>query len=105
MEFGKKPEIFFQPVLLLLLLSMVQTLWSVVGGWSWMVFNKEKMNRKLPSWKFEKEYYIAALLRFTEIWNEDFTQGNSTQPIFPANEYERVKLFLVDEGFCQKSAM
>ena len=41
---------------------------------------------------------------FTEIWKEDFSSGNTTEPILPASHYERITLLLVDEGFCEKSA-
>ena len=39
---------------------------------------------------------------FTEIWKEDFSSGNTTEPILPASHYERITLLLVDEGFCKK---
>ena len=45
---------------------------------------------------------IQKKLRYTEIWNDDFTLGNLTGPILPANWYERISLLLVDEGFCRK---
>ena len=57
-----------------------------------------ELNRKFRAYNS----IIQTKLRFTEIWNDDFSLGNETAPNLPAGNYERISLLLVDEGFCQK---